>query len=92
MEKNEFLTIIAKEGFAEGVIVDRESNGFLDLHAHPFEAKALILAGELRMRVGEVEKVYTIGSVFHLPANVLHSENYGANGVKYLVGRKEVIV
>lgn len=89
MEQTEFLSIIAKQGFAEGVIVDRESNGFLDIHVHPFEAKALILAGELRMSVGKVEQVYTLGSVFHLLPNVPHAENYGPEGVRYLVGRKE---
>ena len=89
MERSEFVEMIAKEGFAEGVIVDRESNGFLETHVHSFEAKALILAGELRMRVGKIEQVYTPGSVFHLLANVPHSESYGPEGLKYLVGRKE---
>ena len=89
MERNEFVEMIAKEGFAEGVIEERESNGFLEAHVHSFEAKALILAGELRMRVGEVEQVYTPGSVFHLLANVSHSEFYGPEGLQYLVGRKE---
>ncbi|QRX81332.1 cupin domain-containing protein [Glaciimonas sp. PAMC28666] len=89
MDQTEFKSIIAREGFAEGLIVDRDSNGFLDTHVHPFEAKALILTGELRMRVGKVEQVYTPGSVFHLLPNVPHAENYGPEGVRYLVGRKE---
>ena len=89
MEQTEFVSIIAQQGFAEGIIVERESNGILEVHVHGFEAKALILSGELRMQVGPVEQVYTRGSVFHLLANVPHLENYGPQGVRYLVGRKQ---
>ncbi|PUA17003.1 cupin [Glaciimonas sp. PCH181] len=88
MEREEFANILLNEGFAEGIVVDKESNGFLDSHVHPFEAKALILSGELSLRVGDTEQLYQPGQVFHLPANTLHSERYGSVGVSYLVGRK----
>ena len=68
--------------------VEQEADRFLDAHAHPFEAKALILAGELRLCIGDKERVYQAGQVFHLQANETHSERYGPEGVTYLVGRK----
>ena len=88
MVQDEFMETLAAEGFAEPVTVQREANGFLGNHAHPFEAKALILDGEILLRIGDVEQTYKKGQVFHLFANVLHSETYGPDGVKYLVGRK----
>lgn len=88
MEREQFASILRNEGFAEGIVVDRESNGFLDFHEHPFEAKALILSGEFSLRIGDAEQRYQPGQVFHLPANTLHSERYGPVGVRYLVGRK----
>ncbi len=66
----------------------REAGGFLEMHTHPFEAKALILSGDLRLRAGDEDQCYRTGQVFHLPAGTLHSEQYGPEGVTYLVGRR----
>ncbi len=83
-----FQTALISEGFSEIVTVEQAADGFLATHAHPFEAKALILAGEITLQVGPLEQCYQVGQVFHLAANQLHSERYGCAGVRYLVGRK----
>lgn len=88
MEIQDFSAQLQQDGFGEVVTVTREPNGFLDIHTHPFEAKALILRGELRLQAGDVDKVYRAGDVFHLPANEPHAEWYGAQGVDYVVGRR----
>ena len=49
MSPEAFLVIAESEGFAHPVEVHREPDGFLDLHEHPFEAKALILDGEIEI-------------------------------------------
>jgi len=87
MEPEAFTSVLAKEGFTELVIVTREA-GALEEHAHPFEAKALILSGEIHIRIGDDERLYRPGDVFHLPADLPHAERYGPQGVQYLVGRK----
>lgn len=88
MEREVFVGMLEQEGFPEAVTVDREPGGWLDAHEHSFEAKALILEGEIRIRVGEEELLYQVGDMFHLPAHLAHSEQYGPQGVRYLVGRK----
>lgn len=88
METDEFARLLTSEGFDEVVTVMRQPNGSLGKHAHPFEAKALILDGELRINTAGTERVYQAGQVFHLLSNVSHAESYGPSGVKYLVGRK----
>ncbi|WP_144139325.1 cupin domain-containing protein [Paraburkholderia sp. BCC1884] len=88
MDRNAFTESLTKDGFPESVVVKREANAAMDVHVHPFEAKALILEGELNIRVDDDERVYRVGDVFHLPANQPHSERYGPDGVTYLVGRK----
>ncbi|MBN3764388.1 cupin [Burkholderia sp. Ac-20365] len=88
MERDEFIDALKREGYAEIVTVTRDANGALDAHVHPFEAKALILHGELTIRIGATDHAYRAGDVFHLQANESHSESYGAEGVQYLVGRK----
>jgi Cupin domain len=88
MEYLNFVNALSAEGFAEPVKVNREANGFLDSHTHPFEAKALILEGEIKISVADEERVYRAGDVFHLMENTAHCEYYGPSGVSYLVGRK----
>ena len=88
MEREVFMKILATEGFEEAVTVAREPGGFLDLHAHPFEAKALVVKGELLLKVEGADQSYQAGQVFHLPAGTPHSEQYGPQGVEYLVGRR----
>jgi quercetin dioxygenase-like cupin family protein len=88
MERDEFIEALKREGFEEIVTVTRDPDGVLDHHEHPFEAKALILHGRLTIRIGATDHLYETGDVFHLQANVRHSEYYGPEGVQYLVGRK----
>ncbi|WP_343656911.1 cupin [Paraburkholderia caribensis] len=88
MERDEFINALKSEGYAEIATATRDANGTVDDHVHSFEAKALILHGELAIRVGAAEQVYRTGDVFHLQANESHSERYGPEGVQYLVGRK----
>jgi quercetin dioxygenase-like cupin family protein len=88
MQRDEFIALLHAEGFNEVVTVTRDPNGSLDVHTHPFEAKALILAGDLVIRCGDDTRHYRVGDVFHLAKNVEHREDYGPDGVSYLVGRK----
>jgi quercetin dioxygenase-like cupin family protein len=88
MDREAFTESLTKDGFPEAVVVTREANIEMDVHEHSFEAKALILEGELYIRVDDIVQAYKVGDVFHLPANKPHAERYGPNGVTYLVGRK----
>ena len=83
-----FLAELAAAGFGEALTIEREPGGFVDLHSHPFEARALIVSGQLSLQVDGVESLYAQGSVFHLRPGQPHTERYGPAGVTYLVGRK----
>ncbi|MDE2586047.1 MAG: cupin domain-containing protein [Betaproteobacteria bacterium] len=87
MTPEQFSEQLAGEGFAQIVTVERPA-GELTEHAHPFEAKALILEGEITLEIAGRVAVYRAGQVFHLPAETPHRESYGPAGVRYLVGRK----
>lgn len=88
MDRTDFAASLATDGFAEIVTIERPADGALDVHTHPFEAKALVLAGELTIRCGTTEQRYQAGQIFHLAAHEPHAETYGPQGVTYLVGRK----
>jgi quercetin dioxygenase-like cupin family protein len=88
MEREAFVAMLKQEGFPEPVMVTREPGGSLDTHQHPFEAKALIVEGEMHIRMNDEERLYKVGDVFHVPTNLAHTERYGPEGVQYLAGRK----
>ena len=91
MKQEVFLETLTKEGFPEPVLVEREVGGFLDLHSHPYEVQALIIEGQIDIIISGIKSIFLAGDVFHLLPNQIHTENYGAKGVKYLASRKSLL-
>lgn len=58
-------------------------------HAHPFDIRALVLEGEIRLTVEGDEYAYREGDIFVMPAGHRHAEAVGPDGVDYLVGRRK---
>ena len=88
MTEQEFRKMLAEHGVETVVEVQREPNGSLDTHTHPFEASALILEGEITLVAEGKTTHFKAGDTFRLAANVPHTEHYGPQGVRYLAGRK----
>lgn len=88
MKPEAFLEKLAKEDFPVPVLVEREVGGFLDLHSHPYAVQALVTEGQIDITINGIKTAYLAGDAFHLPLNQMHTENYGAKGVKYLASRK----
>jgi len=91
MKQEVFLEKLTKEQFPEPVLVEREVGGFLDLHSHPYEVQALIIEGQIDIIISGIKSTFLAGDVFHLLPNQIHTENYGAKGVKYLASRKSLL-
>jgi quercetin dioxygenase-like cupin family protein len=88
MNRDQFIQTLGQEGYPDPVEVLREPNGHLDDHIHPFEVKALVLSGSIELTINGSTSHYSVGSVFHLGFEELHSETYGPQGVHYLAARK----
>ena len=91
MKQEVFIEKLTKEQFPEPVLVEREVGGFLDLHSHPYEVQALIIEGQIDIIISGIKSTFLAGDVFHLLPNQIHTENYGAKGVKYLASRKSLL-
>lgn len=89
MNVDTFKNNISNEGFEEAVKVERQANGHMDVHSHPFEAKALILEGQIEIGLNGESQIYGPGDVFHLTLSEPHWERYGPSGVVYLSARKQ---
>lgn len=58
-------------------------------YSHPFDANALVSAGELWLAIGDgEERLYKTGDHFFITANQPHRERYGSKGASYWVARK----
>ncbi len=89
MDTTAFTHELAAQGFDAPLRLEREANGAMGWHTHPFEARALVLAGEIRILTEQgPERTYRAGDVFHLRQAEPHAEWYGPQGVTYLSGRK----
>ena len=92
MNREEFIRMLKREAYPEPVEVQREPNGHLDLHTHPFEVKALVISGSIDLVTDHQSQTFGPGDIFHLAYEAEHAETYGPQGVHYLVARKEVII
>lgn len=84
----EFETRAKADGFDEVVSRDWAPAQVVPVHTHPFEARALVVAGEMWLTVGEETQHISTGGTFHLDPHVRHSERYGHEGATYWVARR----
>ena len=89
MTEQDFRQALAAEQFADPADVTRDATYALDDHTHPFEAFALVTAGEITLEVAGRRTTYRPGDTFRLAAGTPHREAAGPAGVRYLSGRKE---
>ncbi len=88
MNTLDFEAQLKAQGYQEVTTVARDGSYLLGEHSHPFDACALILEGSIRLQVNGVDTVYGAGDVFELARNTPHHEWAGAQGVRYLAGRR----
>jgi len=88
MERVEFETALRDEGYLE--VVDRrmEPNKTNPEHSHEFDARLMILEGEMTIARDGEERTYRAGDTFAMSAGCLHTEQCGPQGARYLAGRR----
>jgi len=87
MITTQFIEMLQQQGFPDPVEVKQVPNGSLGEHTHPFAVKALVIDGSIDISIQGDRKTYSMGDVFQLGFEELHSESYGPTGVTYLASR-----
>jgi quercetin dioxygenase-like cupin family protein len=87
MNTTQFIEMLQQQGFPDPVEVRQVPNGSLGEHTHPFAVKALVIDGSIDISIQGDRKTYSIGDVFQLGFQELHSESNGPTGVIYLASR-----
>jgi quercetin dioxygenase-like cupin family protein len=88
MDQAAFRSELARDGFDE---VDTRSIApdlYNAPHSHPFEVRALMLAGELTLAWADQQRTFRPGEIFTMAAGCEHTEWFGPEGASYIVGRK----
>jgi quercetin dioxygenase-like cupin family protein len=86
--ETEFSAQLARDGFDEIQTRTIAPNLYNPAHSHPFEVRALMLAGELTLAWEDQQRTFGAGEVFTMAAGREHTEWFGPEGATYLVGRK----
>ena len=88
MDRDAFEARLRAEGYPEIRTNELPPNRHNPEHVHPFDVLAMVLEGEITLTVDGASRTYRPGSEFSMKAGCRHSEDVGAAGVKYLVGRR----
>ena len=90
MSYQAFEAAALARGFDEVLERTWGPHAVLGAHAHPFDADALVVQGEMWLTVHDVVQHLRPSDTFNLNANIVHSERYGAEGATYWVARRNV--
>ena len=64
----------------------------VDVHSHPFAARALVTQGDMWLTIGTGETRHLRpGDTFEIDRDVTHNERYGSAGATYWVARRAAI-
>jgi quercetin dioxygenase-like cupin family protein len=90
MDAATFETAARADGYAEVARREWEPNRVVPDHTHPFDARVLVLDGEVTLTMEGRSRTCRAGEVFEVAAGVVHSERYGPDGARFLSGRRRV--
>jgi quercetin dioxygenase-like cupin family protein len=85
---NSFESDLRREGFE--VIHGGQQAGFAeDAHAHDFDARIMVLSGEITVIRDNQPQTYHAGEHCEIPAGCMHATKVGPEGVAYMVGKAQ---
>jgi quercetin dioxygenase-like cupin family protein len=87
MSRTEFEAELERGGYEirEGGV---EPNEHREPHTHGFDVRFLVLAGSITLVFSNERRAYGPGDTGDVPAGTAHEEHTGADGVRYLIGRR----
>jgi quercetin dioxygenase-like cupin family protein len=88
MDRTTFETELRAHGYAEMVDRRMDANAVNPEHAHEFDAQLLVLEGAMTIACEGQERTYRAGDTFSMAAGCRHGERAGADGARYLAGRR----
>ena len=91
MNANSFAAFEAEArgaGFDEALVREWAPDTVLDTHTHPFDADAVVTAGEMWLTCEGSTRHLLPGGTFSIANGTPHAERYGPQGAVYWVARR----
>jgi quercetin dioxygenase-like cupin family protein len=86
MDRAAFEAALQREG-REIVTVTMQPNQVKPEHAHDFDARLMVVAGEMTVDFSGRRHTYSVGDAFSVPLGHRHAEHAGPAGATYIAGR-----
>jgi quercetin dioxygenase-like cupin family protein len=88
MDRTSFETELQRDGYQ--VVVNTMQPGATNPeHQHDFDARVMVVAGEMAVVIGDQRKTYGVGDTFSMTNGCRHSEHAGPTGATYVAGRRK---
>ena len=87
MEKKKALEILKNDGHENIVLIEKESNYFIDKHSHDFNVDIIIITGTFEIELSNSNITLFLGSRLKLNKGEVHSEKVGSEGASFLSAR-----
>ncbi len=88
MDRTAFEAELQREGYRV-VVNSMPPDAINPEHAHEFDARLLVIAGEMTIALGSQRNTYRAGDTFSMTHGCRHSEQAGPEGVTYVAGRRD---
>ncbi len=89
MNNAEFVAALERDGYAEISTRTQSPLHHNAAHSHPFDARGLILSGEMTLQFEGKTQTCRVGDTFSMQAGCEHVESFGPEGATYVVGRRQ---
>lgn len=88
MDCTEFEAALHRDGYQ--VVVNTMQPGAINPeHVHDFDARLLVVAGEMTIVAEGQRNIYQVGDTFSMPCGCRHAEHAGPEGASYVAGRRK---
>jgi quercetin dioxygenase-like cupin family protein len=84
----EFEAARKAEGYEQVLVREWKADQIVPTHTHPFDAKAVVVQGEMWLSCGSETKHLKTGDGFELAREIPHDERYGPEGATFWVARR----
>jgi quercetin dioxygenase-like cupin family protein len=88
MDRSTFEQGLREHGYSDVVDREMEANKVNADHSHEFDARLLVLDGEMTLVRNGAPQTYRSGDTFEVPAGTIHEERFGPSGCRYIAGRR----
>lgn len=88
MDRTAFEAELQRDGY-EIVVNTMQPNQLNADHSHTFDARLMVVAGEMTIACGGDHRTYSVGETFGMQNGRVHSEHAGPDGATYVAGRRK---